>query len=117
MSDVEVLRRAAGLMRARAEAAERSWPSPWFYDRGEVLHSKFVPDERAYDRPYVCNADGADADQHIAGMDPAVALAVADWLEYVAQTWRIRPVTERLAVHGGDQEQALAVAYAYLGEG
>lgn len=58
---------------ATASAAHEQWPGPWDYDerRGEVWHSG---DNGAYDRPFVCNADGHLADEHIARFNPARVL-------------------------------------------
>jgi hypothetical protein len=95
----ELMTRAAALMRERANAAT---PGPWLNRRGP--------------REHVVRADGGSvADtvwredrRHIASWHPVVALAVADWLDEAAESWRL----------GTDLSlEALAVAQAYLGEG
>jgi hypothetical protein len=107
------LRDAAALMRERAEAATASeWfpiqaPGRTVSDDGDWIVDS-VP-------AFVCSTHiwdergKADA-EHIAAWHPAVALAVADWLESYA---------DRLDVlgHGigSNMGQALAVARAYLG--
>ena len=114
----DVLRRAAGLMRERAEAAT---PGPWFADDvyGTVTAGLRSARE-AYDREY----DNSDPDpwvipesqdsstyvpdlRHIASWHPAVALAVADWLDGEAAFCEAEDVPPT--------PQALAVARAYLG--
>lgn len=55
-------------------------------------------------------ADHADAD-HIAGMDPVVALAVAEWLDHEAHMAGLRGNSPE-----GQTFHALKVARAYLGE-
>lgn len=104
----DLLREAAALMRSRADLAEASWPSPWTYSKreSEVHHSG--PGPWGYDRPYVSSADGWHADEHIASWHPAVALAVADWLD--AQAERVEA-----GFCGKVGSQAIAVATAYLG--
>jgi hypothetical protein len=116
----ETLRRAAAQMRHRAEAAT---PGPW----------RFTDSEAAYDvwngGMVVVSADGdpiANCEDewyepdpgepapindatHIASWHPAVALAVADWLEEAAEdrTYELMPEST--------YDAALAVANAYLG--
>lgn len=93
----ELLRRAAALMRERAEVGP---DHPWSlveedqvvarYTLGEVVIADYVRDEWA---------------DHIASWHPAIALAVADLLDTAADTggsWLIEPL--------------LTVARAYLGE-
>lgn len=108
MSAPEVLRRAATLMRERAAAAV---PGPWRIDNeihAEAIYSAngtdVVSGGRWGGEASVFN-DTADA-IHIASWHPAVALAVADWLDRSAQCWG---ATEYL------DHQALTVASAYLG--
>jgi hypothetical protein len=78
----DVLRRAARLMRERAEAAT---PGPWrdFTYGDPMMHyvdagpnTNLVASGAFWE-----NADAA----HIASWHPAVALAVADWLDLVAR--------------------------------
>ena len=62
---------------------------------------------------------GGEADmRHIASWHPAVALAVADWLDAVAEAWPISEPDYGLSVRAEavGHRQALAVARAYLGE-
>ena len=101
----ETLRRAASLMRERAEAAS---PPPWV---GTVwpteipgVYSQAIEDTRESDPEIARTLDKPDA-EHIASWHPAVALAVADWLDVTARDVG----TSTLAFHA-----ALAVARAYL---
>jgi hypothetical protein len=110
-SDSDVLRQAAARMRERAEAAT---PGPWVGEfsgkTGPVVmdaESRNALDHLAQCKHYRAQFDA----EHIASWHPAVALAVADWLEREADWWD---------QNGADwyaAEQALAVARAYLGEG
>lgn len=104
------MRKAASLMRHRADAAS---PGPWFAatGAGKVPVVGTTPKAGMGGKAVaVTGAPGelgsADA-QHVAGMDPTVAVALADWLEYTA-----RAATAR----GTHQAMGLAVARAYLGE-
>ena len=127
----DLLRRAAALMRERAKAAS---PAPWWvHDAndcdvwwGDQAAVRAVDQDARALRPLMTDAEveatwdrastviGNDVDraedaEHIASWHPAVALAVADWLEADAT------IIER---HDLDVtvSQALAVARAYLGE-
>lgn len=82
----EILRKAASLMRERAEAAT---PGPWI--------------------PFDADAD------HIASWHPAVALAVADWLDATADDWDRSTAPIPVSDIRLDARAALAVARAYLG--
>ena len=102
----DLLRRAAALMRDRAEAAT---PGPWRHDEMQATrrdgHYFAVNDgstELLIDRGFDAGPNGA----HAASWHPAVALAVADWLECQADT----------TCDCGLDEGALAAARAYLGE-
>ena len=102
----ETLRRAASLMRERAEAAS---PPPWV---GTVwpkeipgVYSQAIEDARGLDPEIARTLDKPDA-EHIASWHPAVTLAVADWLDVTARDVG----TSTLAFHA-----AIAVARAYLG--
>lgn len=88
----ETLREAASLMRERAEAALASAPG----DANWHAVSSLMADGKT----------PRDA-EHIASWHPAVALAVADWLESEVNEWGDLP--HMLNPH------ALAVARAYLG--
>lgn len=96
----EILRRAAALMRERAEGAT---PGPWVVREGNVEH--YFPSIGEYGA--LASPSDPDA-QHIASWHPAVALAVARWLEDTAQL-----MTDGRLIYDGN---ALAVARAYLGE-
>ena len=88
----EALRRAAALMRERAEAA-----TPGRWEHVEAFHASFVCFPARDDLDTVAatkilradNRPGRRKDKrdaaHIASWHPAVALAVADWLEAVAE--------------------------------
>ena len=98
----EILRRAAGLMRERAEAASEgiNW---WGVE----------PMTRALDATFSPPSAEQDA-EHIASWHPAVALAVADWL--VAESHQ--PETEHEGgayTTGGPSLMAIHVALTYLG--
>lgn len=129
MSAAELLE-AAGLMRGRAQVAT---PGPWVSSecRGgdqaahrtlgtyslihtgragfpnsahEVALSRGFPEEREPDAA------------HIASWHPSVALAVADWLEFMA--WQRETFASNMSDFLLDHERrALAVARTYLGEG
>lgn len=101
----DLLREAAALMRERAEAAT---PSPWLADvKDDGRAWVFI-----YDEMDSLSLHGYPNDaEHIASWHPAVALAVADWLDRIAWTWEFEPTLQGRV--GGDE--ALAVARAYLG--
>ena len=111
------LRRAATLMRERAEAATEG---PW--TRGDIdrfAEGPFTVDYADVE-PNVCGGiDPADA-EHIASWHPAVALAVADWLWETANLIEVHAGTEcaEPCLHPTCRviDRALAVARAYLGE-
>lgn len=113
----ETLRRAATLMRERAEGASTS---PW-----TTLHSKRFGPQAAFSTGLNTvqlserfetegGYRGAQNAEHIASWHPAVALAVADWLEWLAD--RSESGNDIPAMRGQGLEQALAVARAFLGE-
>lgn len=103
----DVLRRAASLMRERAEAAT---PGPWTED--EILGCACCRAVRWDHRTRVLDASDNDT-PHIASWHPAVALAVADWLENSATTIEgLADVGSSVVVPPG----CYAVARAYLGE-
>lgn len=102
----ELLRRAAALMRERAKGAHRAT---------EVSGVPWYPVEQILGK--VVWAEDAE---HIASWHPAVALAVADWLDATAT----RIDAGRDPQHGGRRNhswrgsrEALAVARAYLDSG
>jgi len=113
-----LLREAAALMRRRAEAATTG---PWATTH---ISESAVANQHIIERWFVMGCFGSDPGnqtgpaavceyepdgEHIASWHPAVALAVAGWLDLVA----------RLLDEGFDPNaetvEALAVARAYLG--
>ena len=127
----DLLRRAAALMRERAEAAT---PGPWealadgygdtsggrsHEDRRDLLWVRSGPTNKGdIVSTYGQWTERSEFDVlHIASWHPAVALAVADWLDVAAEAEHIdfseppRNPRDRVMVY-----KALAVARAYLGE-
>jgi hypothetical protein len=95
MSDVDLLREVAALIRERAKDAS---PSPWSTDADGLVWSMRAGD------PVSGSTEVEDA-RHIAAFaDPAVAYAVADWLDLGANPYWC-----------GEREPMYAVARAYLG--
>lgn len=109
------LRRAAALMRERAQAATAG---PWSLVPGAANVWHF-PEEGA---PAVVvkaigRAVGMSDAEHIASWHPAVALAVADWLDVAADSPTC--ICDCHLADGDphcEHSAALAVARAYLGE-
>jgi hypothetical protein len=101
----ETLRRAATQMRKRAEDATSG---PWEVMRSSADHIGFR-EESGFFSMLKEGTWGTKADcEYVASWHPAVALAVADWLD-----------AEALAADEDDtgvHTAALAVARAYLGE-
>jgi hypothetical protein len=118
----ETLRRAASLMRERAgNASDGPWRS--FVEGRDHLGGDSVicgPGADIYVRLDAANRTTTTAwtgtQDHIASWHPAVALAVADWLDEVAE--RQKPTTRwSRRSHGWTGAHfANAVALAYLGE-
>lgn len=120
-SDADLLRRAATLMRERAEDATAG---PWGQAQG-ASGAWWI------EAPYTATIADIDIDSlrpeadavHIASWHPAVALAVADWLDKEADGFALIAATTRVAIEiDGDLRvmhsthgEALAVARAYLG--
>jgi hypothetical protein len=111
MDYADELRDAAEIMRERAQAATQGPWVAWVMGSEGYLVLREGGTVRDRGRNRVArvglkdwDSDKADA-EHIAGMHPGVALALADWLELRARQ------------DGGfaSQEAALAVARAYLG--
>jgi hypothetical protein len=102
-------------MRERAEAAT---PGPWFANPGGYVElDEFLEGEDFNGVADTWNRSDGNNAAHIASWHPAVALAVADWLDEVAAR------AESKVKHGGNdaavwshERDALAVARAYLGE-
>lgn len=121
----EILRRAAALMRERAEAAT---PGPW---SGNYVPESAVANQHIIERWFVMGCfDGNPRNPtgpaamceyepdaaHIASWHPVVALAVAEWLEATAAENDNTGALEFLNFVGADAHAALVVARAYLGE-
>jgi hypothetical protein len=102
----ELLREAAALMRERAEAATAG---PWECVLGEISAGNAADYTDVAVAVIGPKGDDRQDDnaEHIASWHPAVALAVADWLEQES----------RVTCHSDNptRTQALAVARAYLG--
>lgn len=123
----EVLHQAATLMRERAEAAS---PGPWHVCDSPEWHEDALPDQVICAEEHLAVAtladewyedqDGepasADDARHIASWHPAVALAVADWLDATAAENDSTDALEFLNFVGPDALAAVKVARAYLGE-
>ncbi len=119
-SPAETLRTAARLIREKAEAVPQgAWKGrPWEAEECSddeagncpciVSQGERKPPWEAQDPliQYVCDAESEEHAAHIASWHPAVALAVADWLESAA----------RDAEEIGPDPAALAVARTFLGE-
>lgn len=124
----DVLRRAAALMRERAEAAT---PGPWTTVPGAVNVWHFpesgTPIAVAHGLTVRGMKLGQSDAKHIAGMHPAVALAVAVWLDEVAHTWELVAAANEdgysldwdgypIKFEETTDSHALTVARSYLGE-
>lgn len=126
----EKIRRAAKLMRERATEAEQDgygsdhpgqpWCPSWTYTAVRHVHRNMSidcsehPDEDGSDKWLECNQWGRYAGYHIAGMTPAVGIALADVLENEARA-------AELAGEDADSinlpdERILTLARIYLGE-
>jgi len=109
------LRRAAKLMRERAEAAS---PGPWHQMCMGSEGCSVLNDGHLRDRKHVSfsgrkewKADHADA-TYIASWHPLVAVAVADLLDKLAWMGELDPgLLSRVGC-----DEAIAIARAYLGE-
>jgi hypothetical protein len=124
----ETLRRAARLMRERAQRADTGepWESDRHYDALYVVDLKPslgpVANSQAWVEAHLGRDDVYEFEQprflaalheiadHIASWHPAVALAVAQWLYTEAEQAGTSPAATP------SQMIALAVAHAYLGE-
>lgn len=120
----ENLRRAAALMRERAEAAGQEWNAD--VEPGDSLHlwvTDYDPSDPTGQTPMQRLVGGADApwSEHIASWHPAVALAIADLLDDIAETRELLvndllPASAWNITWATAERKALAVARAYLGE-
>jgi hypothetical protein len=118
----ELLREAAALMRSRAEAAA---PGPWYANPGGYVETDPFMEGEGFNM--VADAGGVGQVGHaayIASWHPAVALAVADWLDETARRHddildTFAPGSKAGAATAAENtfgiKQALAVAVAYLG--
>ena len=111
----EILRRAASLMRERAEGADKDTfsRSPW--------SATIFDDGRAWLKPaHIAMHGYPNTAEHIASWHPAVALAVADWLWEMANHEDIHGDIncKQGCLHPTCRvsASALTVARAYLGE-
>lgn len=129
----EILRRAAALMRERAEAAT---PGPWSAVPRTTTHNVQGHGRSVVVTPQTRVSMSNTA--HIASWHPSVALAVADWLDREATLHesmaglgdllnlaskelgggeiRIQFSDDADRMAASTMPQALAVAHAYLGE-
>jgi len=116
----EILRRAASLMRERAEAAEQpTGGDRWIIDR---LDHYAAPNE-VYTGPLgaesgdVATATDAATAEHIASWHPAVALAVAKLLDRTAddhdQWWGVRAACRDLDMAGEETDEGIVCDCSY----
>lgn len=109
-TDVALIRRAAALMRERAEAATFT-ASPWGVDE---VGAVWAQESDGQSIPISTRSTDADA-EHIASMHPAVALAVADLLDLMAEDYAPYWMEPYAAPFVPVIERAYAVVRAYLG--
>ena len=124
----ETIRRAATLMRERAEAASQGPWKSWLEGRDHEGGDSFIQTTGRWDLTIGYESAAGDhgwvkqwdADQdYIASWHPIVALAVADWLDGAAEDARDafqQPNGEWEMPHYGAVSSALRIARAYLGE-
>jgi hypothetical protein len=98
------LRRAASLIRSRAIAANTDEARRPYSDR------RIAPVPEAQWGRLIHNYLGGDVGQHCAALTPAVATAVADWLDSVAFAAENTPSGIEVAYLG----HAIKIASAYL---
>lgn len=114
----ETLRRAAELIRARAEAATGDiWGWRHFGDDPESMcRVVYYPPRPSVDwRVIADDIWGPDDAAHIASWHPAVALAVAEWLDIMAEDYAPYWAEPYAAPFVPVIERAYRVARAYLG--
>ena len=124
------LQQAAALMRTRAEAENsRGWhkvdfnegDDPMYRPLWGVSNDVYFNPPADEDAPWLAVEihTGTEATaEHIASWHPAVALAVADLLDAVAQSHEHAPdgtIIDFWSLPGADNHPALKVARAYLG--
>lgn len=114
-ADVDLLREAVALMRKRTvNTTEGRWElgtTSTLYMSGQagyVMRVDGKPGVRAS-----LSAMPSDA-EHMISWDPAVAVAVAGWLETVADMWVIPSEVRHYSARASVQECAVEVARAYL---
>lgn len=125
----KTLQKAATLMRERAAAAT---PGPWWPHRDDAEMIWYGDEQLTYRLDMDPDAPDADWDAwekstgqlshgnlqraedaaHIASWPPAVAFAVADWLDVIAERWGQPGHRD----WHGPEKAALAVASTYLGK-
>jgi hypothetical protein len=116
----EILREAAALMRERAEAATEG---PWRVGAEGSEGSRVNPrtGDKREDSRWIASVNGRVQPEdghnaaHIASWHPAVALAVADWLDATAADWDRSKAPLPVSDVRLDARAALAAARAYLG--
>lgn len=91
MTATETIRKAARLMRERAEAA---CPGPYFTTGKSGRYGGMVaaprdgyPEHDGYDGHLIGESMSGAHRSHLAGWAPEIAVAVADWLEAVADLY------------------------------
>ena len=112
-TDLNLIREAARTIRTRAEAATHG---PWFTTSESARYGGLVatptnayPEHNGYAGHLIGESMSAANRDHVAGWHPAVAVAVADWLDSIADRADADGITGSL-----DEPHALAVARAYL---
>lgn len=123
MSDVDTLRKAATLIRERAEKATAGVCPMWTHEAVrhiarncdiscEYTHDDEHPQTVPHDDDGYPSAgwDRYDDAEHIASWTPAAALAVADLLTRAADA------DDQFRLPAGPDKGALAIARAYLGD-
>lgn len=120
----EVLRKAAALMRERADlpwGLDSEWEANGIWVRRRSRNPKIgYPGHAEGTVSTFTEEDGGlNASErvatHIASWHPAVALAVADWLDHDAEVWE-QYEKQGQGLPFARRQRSLAVARAYLGE-
>lgn len=126
----DLLRRAAALMRERAQAAT---PGPWHGNTpgarsygglvsnapptvADLLSGRYAHEQEGYGGTLIAESIKRQNAEHIASWHPAVAVAVADLL--VNEANAMEPAAPELVPPYNEARRSLltAVAHAYLGE-
>lgn len=114
----ETLRRAAALMRERADGAADAWGGdPWTAGQIGWDTRQGTTYDVHMDLALVAAAGCEELADHIAGWHPAVGLAVADQLDAMAAVVDEAAGSPLAIVAAGLAEKSLAVARAYLNIG